>query len=381
MKKLKEIILLTALLAPFVCFSQENYILNGQIGKLDKPAKIYLRTAYGGEVHIDSTWMDKGRFEFKGTVPSPMEVHIRIIHDDKPFNPLNPAPQDIKGFLLEGATITFTSKDSIKNAVITGSPLNEEVDRLNALLKPIYKKLNDLNTEYLSKSLEEQQDKAYIQTLEDRAAAITKETIEARLDYIGKNPGSFISLMALNSLLNTDYDIKVLAQTYNALEEPVKQTELGCQAGAKLDQALKELAGIEAPDFTQPDVNGHPVKLSDYHGKYVLVDFWASWCAPCRRENPALVKTYEKYQGKGFEILGVSMDSEKDKAKWLKAIEDDGLTWKQVGDLKGWENEAALLYKVSMIPFNFLVDPEGKIIARDLRGDGLQEKLQELFGN
>lgn len=141
----------------------------------------------------------------------------------------------------------------------------------------------------------------------------------------------------------------------------------------------KTSEGVEAQDFTQPDVDGKPVKLSDYRGKYVLIDFWASWCAPCRRENPNLVRSYAKYQKKGFEILGVSMDKAADKSKWLKAIQDDGLTWRQVGDLKGWENEAGAMYDVKAIPMNFLVDPNGKIIAKYLRGEELDKKLAEIF--
>ena len=135
------------------------------------------------------------------------------------------------------------------------------------------------------------------------------------------------------------------------------------------------VVGADAYDFEQNDVNGKPVKLSDFKGKYVLIDFWASWCKPCRQENPNVVKAYQAYKDKNFEILGVSLDS--DKNNWLKAIKDDGLTWTNVSDLKGWKNEVGELYAIKAVPTNYLISPEGKIIAKDLRGADLEKFLAE----
>lgn len=154
------------------------------------------------------------------------------------------------------------------------------------------------------------------------------------------------------------------------------------KAVAAVAAEVKKLAafsvGGEAPDFTMNDEEGNPKKLSDLRGQIVLVDFWASWCGPCRKENPNVVKMYEKYKDKGFEILSVSLD--KDKARWLNAIEKDRLTWKHVSDLQGWKNAAAQLYGVRSIPETVLLDSEGKIIARKLRGPMLEAKLAEIFG-
>ena len=169
----------------------------------------------------------------------------------------------------------------------------------------------------------------------------------------------------------------MILAVFNKMSEKLRLSYDG-QSLYKLLNADKVTAlGSEAPNFTQKDPDGKSVSLSDYKGKYVLVEFWASWCSPCRAESPNLIKQYAAYKDKGFEILGVSVDS--DKAKWVEAIKKDGLTWTQVSDLKGWESEARKVYGISGVPANFLVNPEGKIVGAHLVGEALNKKLNELL--
>lgn len=184
--------------------------------------------------------------------------------------------------------------------------------------------------------------------------------------------GTIAGFQAAKSPLMADYG-KRFMQKYKGTEP-----EAITQIQQMLKMSSSNIVGGEAPDFTMNDVNGNPRKLSEFKGKVMLVDFWASWCGPCRRENPNVLKAYAKYHDKGFDVLGVSLD--KTKESWLAAIEKDGLIWNHVSDLKGWQNEAAKLYGVTSIPHTVLLDKEGKIIARNLRGEALDAKLAEIFG-
>ncbi|PSL46195.1 peroxiredoxin [Chitinophaga niastensis] len=170
-------------------------------------------------------------------------------------------------------------------------------------------------------------------------------------------------------------EVNRLSKAYPWLEEAKsKKVDM-----AKAEAIAKKTAiGVAAMDFSQKNVEGKAVKLSDYRGKYVLLDFWASWCGPCRAENPNVLDNYEKYHNKGLEILGVSLDDKKD--AWVKAIKDDGLTWAHVSDLKGWKNVVAQEYNIRAVPSNFLIDKDGKILAVNLRGEELSKKLEEIFG-
>jgi peroxiredoxin len=377
--RLEKIGILAALALPLTGMAQKGYVLKGSVSDVKVPAKVFLTYKVNGERKIDSTILQDGKFTFKGAVNGTKEAHLVLKHSEEQENPTTRPVQDILPFLIENRVITIAAKDSMKNAAIKGSPVNDDNKQVNAMLKPYYEKYDDLNREYRSQPKEKQHDSAYLASLDQRANEVQAEIIKAKMKFVNANPGKFMALMAFNSTLPPEFDAIEAEKNFNKLDVAVRQTDLGMEVAEKIAKVKKTQEGAVAMDFTQADVNGKPVKLSDFRGKYVLLDFWASWCAPCRRENPNLVKAYNEYKDKGFTILGVSLDKPEDKEKWLKAIEKDGLTWTQVSDLKAWENEAAKLYEVNAIPMNFLIDPQGKIVAKYLRGAALEETLQKLL--
>ena len=208
-----------------------------------------------------------------------------------------------------------------------------------------------------------------------REDALTEEREKRYGAFIKANPNSWVSMDALQKIGGGVPQYAQVAPFYEAMSPALKNSPPGREYG-KMLQVIKDVAiGAQAPNFTQQTPDGKAVSLADYRGKYVLVDFWASWCKPCREENPVVAKVYNEYKGRNFDILGVSLDHEKSREKWLKAIKDDQLTWTQVSDLRGWENEVATRYHVQGVPQNFLIDPSGKIIAANLRGDELKAAL------
>jgi peroxiredoxin len=377
---------------PALAFAQnaQPFTINAKVGKYNTPAQAFLAYRLGANTVTDSAKIVNGEFTFTGTVTNPVNATLFIDAKGIGFNKFvaqnfneSSGPSkttDYLGLFIDKGTMTLTSADSLKKAKITGSKTNDDDAKLKAALKPIYERAKALNKEAQAATPAQQQSAAFQNSMQEKYAALQNEQRTLLKSFIAANTDSYLSLMALTSVSGPSPDVAEVEPIFNSLSDELKNSDQGKQLRYSLDNLKITAIGSMAPDFIQNDVNGKPVQLSSFRGKYVLIDFWASWCGPCRQENPNVVRNYHKYKGKNFTILGVSLDKETAKDAWLAAIKNDHLEWTQVSDLKFWQNMAATLYGVHAIPQNFLIDPQGKIVAKNLRGDALDDKLEELLG-
>lgn len=351
----------------------EKFILKGTLPKVEGAAVVFLvREGRQQGAKSDTAVVRNGTFELRGTTTSPTKARLVLVRNNNKRR-LYTRQADNTTFYLEKGTTVFSSPDSLVHATISGSPLSAQYQALAALQAPTVTRLQALWAEYRAASAEVRHSSEFQQSQNTREAAIRAEATQVVKNYIKTNPASLVSLDAIVDLGGPFPKYAEAAPLFEQLAPSVKAAPAGVAYAATL-QGLKRVAiGAPAPDFTLFTPEGKPVSLASYRGKYVLVDFWAYWCSPCRNENPNVVKVYNEYKGRNFEILGVTLDTEANREKWLKAVKDDGLTWPQLADLKkGDKNEAVTGYSVRAIPQNFLVDPSGKIVASNLRGEELK---------
>lgn len=374
---MQKTILLCLTIFPVLAFPKvSSFTIKGNAGSLNKPAKVYLDCVKDHQHVIDSSEIINGLFEFKGTVEFPIQGFIFL---NKSGNG-KANTSDYRDLYLENGTILITiQQDSMALATVEGTPSNED----NILFREMTKPSSDASAALMIKkenaSPEQLKSESFIHEIDSLTDFYTKESISARKKFILEHPNSAVSLIQLNNLTYFKIDASELVKFYDKLLPQLKESALGKELAIKLANMQLLTNGMMAPDFSLPDINGKMVSLSSFRGKYVLIDFWASWCVPCRRENPNVVRAYQNYKGKNFTVLGVSLDSKNGKSQWAQAIQKDGINWTQVSDLKGFESKAALLYHISAIPQNYLIGPDGRILDWNLKGPNLQNKLKEIL--
>lgn len=348
-----------------------TFVLTGRVGHYTAPAKAYLmyRAAIGDKTVEDSVVIRDGAFTFHGSVPYPVNGYLLIRGANQ-----GPREGESMSLYLEPGKMSVTSPDSLSHATVVGGQVSADEAGIKQALKPIGDQRSSLMKEYQTASADRRKE---LERIDDSLDGPTNAVYR---DFIKAHPDHVTSIICVQEIGGYVPDYGEVAPLFESLSPEVRASPLGVKYASDLALLKAVSVGAVAPDFTMPDTSGNSISLHDFRGKYVLVDFWASWCHPCREENPNVVKAYAAFKDKGFNIIGVSMDTPPTKKAWPKAIKDDHLTWTQVCDLKGMLNsEVARLYQVNAIPQNFLLDPEGKIVARDLRGDQLQKKLAEIF--
>lgn len=347
--------------------TSKSYMLTGTIEGISNE-KIYLSTNAEDVNRIDSTFAKAGKFTFKGKIAEPTFYVLKIADT-----------RNQAALFLEPGNITFNAnKDSLGKAIVTGSKSNNEWlewskawRKITMQAGPMYQRLDSVTNRGKVKASPEDR-----KIFDDGIKSLNDQTDREVMAFIEKYPQSRVAPFIIYDRYIGFPNPAMAKQAFAALTPQVKNSLYGRQITEY--QRIAAKTGIGAmPDFTVADTSGKLVKLSSFRGKYVMVDFWASWCAPCRKENPNVVKAYRKYHDKGFEIVGVSLDTKKD--AWEKAIEKDSLTWNHVSDLKGWESGIVKDFGIKVVPTSFLLDKEGKVIANNLREEALPKKLEQLL--
>jgi peroxiredoxin len=358
-----------ALLATACKQDGSNYTLKGGDFKLEGNIKgaanemliISLAGPDGGK--NDSVLLRNGKFSYSAKLNEPVQVRLRLAESQQ--------GNEMQFFADPGKATLSAPKDSLYTGKVEGGYTQTTFETLQEQMKKITTQGQSMYNRFMQ--AQQAGDTGTMMRIQNEFMGMQTEARNNALRFAYKNTNTILSpYIALMYLADPEGEAD-MTKLYDSMSAPVKNTFFGKEVGKLVTAGKATAIGATAPNFTQNDAAGKPVNLADFRGKYVLVDFWASWCQPCRRENPNVVKAYDRFKSKNFTILGVSLDQDRD--KWLQAIAADKLAWNHVSDLQYWGNAAAVQYNVRSIPANFLLDPNGVIIAKNLRGEELEEKL------
>lgn len=381
MKKILLLLSVTALMVSCNKAGDNEYTITGTVTGVENGKTVILQKQdeeiMGKMIPVDTVKVENGKFEIKGTATEP-SIHFLKIE----------SKQGQIDFILENGDIKIAvDKDTLGKSKVTGTYNNEELNKFKtetqAIQKDIQKKAMAFEQANMEKMTMAQQtkDTAVINQLMKEYAKIQDPIIEKYYSYSEQNPKSFVSALITLSLFNTPKpDFAKIQKIYDGLTSELKNTKPGKAIKEKLDNRLAVEIGKKAPDFSAKNPEGKTVSLKESLGKVTIIDFWASWCGPCRQENPNVVALYNEFHDKGLNIIGVSLDREGEAESWKKAIEADKLTWTHVSNLKFWQDPIAKKYNITSIPATFILDASGKIVAKDLRGEELKAKVKELLG-